>query len=155
MTGKANGAKFQRSLIKVRWHWAGPSLGWSPLGLVAHIKKTQNFLIFIRFEKSLLNLRSCMKEGGVLYLTLFSFITEVSIGQGCPGVLVLLGTAGFTVYFPTCFSTPLTSTANLPHDLTSPSVGWKDKKNPSVFFCPDWEARVLNEQSQEVKNIFL
>ena len=84
-----------------------------------------------------------------------SFITEVSIGQGCPGVLVLLGTAGFTVYFPTCFSSPLTSTANLPHDLTSPSVGWKDKKNPSVFFWPDWEARVLNEQSQEVKNIFL
>lgn len=34
-----------------------------------------------------------------------SFITEVSIGQGCPGVrLVLLGTAGFTVYFSICFS---------------------------------------------------
>lgn len=25
-------------------------LGWSLLGLVAHITKTQNFLIFIRFE---------------------------------------------------------------------------------------------------------
>lgn len=65
------GAKFQWSLIKLRWHWAGPSLDWSPLGLVAHIKKTQNFLIFIRFEKSLLNLRSYIKEGGVLYLTWF------------------------------------------------------------------------------------
>ena len=88
MTGKANGAKFQWSLIKVRWHWAGPSLGWSPLGLVAHIKKTQNFLIFIRFEKSLLNVRSYMKEGGVLYLTWFysmKIIRQGSSSSSFPG----------------------------------------------------------------------